>query len=61
MALYIPHSIFHLERLLYVRPETFGPYYLHIRKRGVPLNVTILRTLKQSNRVNYKIGTVCNF
>jgi hypothetical protein len=25
MALYIPHSIFHLARLLYVRPETFGP------------------------------------
>jgi hypothetical protein len=23
MALYIPHSIFHLARLLYVRPETF--------------------------------------
>ena len=30
MALYIPHSIFHLARLLYVRPETFGPYYVHI-------------------------------
>ena len=29
MALYIPHSIFHLGRLLYVRPETFGPYYIH--------------------------------
>ena len=28
MALYIPHSIFHLRRLLYVRPETFGPYYV---------------------------------
>jgi hypothetical protein len=26
MALYIPHSISHLARLLYVRPETFGPY-----------------------------------
>ena len=26
MALYIPHSIFHLARLLYVRLETFGPY-----------------------------------
>jgi hypothetical protein len=26
MALYIPHSILHLARLLYVRPETFGPY-----------------------------------
>ena len=28
MALYIPHSIFHLARLLYVRPETFGPHYV---------------------------------
>ena len=28
MALYIPHSIFHLARLLYIRPETFGPYYV---------------------------------
>ena len=32
MALYIPHSIFHLERLLYVRPETFGPYYVRLLK-----------------------------
>ena len=29
MALYISHNIFHLARLLYVRPETFGPYYLY--------------------------------
>ena len=28
MALYIPHSIFHLAGLLYVGPETFGPYYV---------------------------------
>ena len=28
MALYIPQGIFHLARLLYVRPETFGPYYV---------------------------------
>ena len=27
MALCIPHSVFHLARLLYVRPENFGPYY----------------------------------
>ena len=27
MALYIPHSILHLARLLYVRPGTFEPYY----------------------------------
>ena len=31
MALYIPHSIFHLARLLYVRSETFGPHYVYSR------------------------------
>ena len=31
MALYIPHSIFHLARLLYVRPETFGPDYVEVK------------------------------
>ena len=30
MALYIPHSIFHSARLLYVRPETFGRYYVQL-------------------------------
>ena len=29
MALYIPHSVFHLARLSYVRPETFGSYNVH--------------------------------
>ena len=28
MVLYIPHSIFHLARLLSVRSETFGPYHV---------------------------------
>ena len=36
MALYIPHSIFHLARLLYVRPETFGPYYVYIYSTSGP-------------------------
>jgi hypothetical protein len=31
MALYIPHNIFHLARFLYVRPETFGSYYVHLQ------------------------------
>ena len=40
MALHTPHSIFHLARLLYVRPVTFGPYYVrlcgqHIQLRSV--------------------------
>ena len=33
MALYIPHSIFRLARLQYVRPETFGPPY-YVLKLG---------------------------
>ena len=33
MALYIPHGIFRLARLLYVRPETFGPYYVGLHGR----------------------------
>ena len=30
MTLYFPRNIFHLARLLYVRPETFGPYYVSV-------------------------------
>jgi len=33
MALYTPRSIFHLARLLYVRPETFGPYLVSAADR----------------------------
>ena len=40
MALYIPHSIFHLARLLYVRPETFGPYYVIGSGANINLIVT---------------------
>ena len=44
MALYIPHSIFHLALLLYVRPETFGPpYYVYVENK---LNVKLLEFLK---------------
>jgi len=31
MALYIPQSILHLARSLYVRPETYGPTYVCVR------------------------------
>ena len=31
MALYIPHSIFNLARLLYVRPENFEAYYVRLK------------------------------
>ena len=37
MALYIFHSIFHLARLLYVRPETFGPYCVHCAFVGIDI------------------------
>jgi len=30
MALYIPQSILHLARSLYVRPETYGPTYVEV-------------------------------
>ena len=43
MALYIPHSILHLARLLYVRPETFGLYYVHTASRPPdrPVNAVV--------------------
>ena len=43
MALYIPHRIFNLARLLYVRPETFGPYYVVM---SLTFDCTKLRLLK---------------
>ena len=43
MALYIPHSIFHLARLLYVRPETFGPYYVLKTKVTHDMSMQALR------------------
>ena len=33
MALYIPHNIFHLAWLLYVKQETFGPYYVSLQTK----------------------------
>ena len=52
MALYIPHSIFNLARLLYVRPEIFGPYYVYCMKREglTAMYLTLLfwdKTLRQ--------------
>ena len=42
MALYIPHSIFHLAQLLYVRPETLGPYYVPTTLHGVTSQMTVI-------------------
>ena len=35
MALYIPQSILHLARSLYVSPETYGPNYVHYSTFGI--------------------------
>jgi hypothetical protein len=44
MALYIPRSIFHLARLLYVRPETFGPTLVYgLEKQGNAIKEFICR------------------
>ena len=59
MALYIPHSIFHLARLLYVRPETFGPYYVYtrtyIRRRVrtyIHTNTATISSVRRANQVH---------
>jgi hypothetical protein len=39
-TIYIPHSIFHLAWLLYVRPEMFEPCYTHGKRKG-PSGVSI--------------------
>ena len=37
MALYIPQSILHLARSLYVRPETYGPNYVYVAVKNIQL------------------------
>jgi hypothetical protein len=51
MALYIPHSIFNLARLLYVRPENFGSYYACWRFLGydIPLLQFLIVTTEVVN------------
>ena len=59
MALYIPHSIFHLARLLYVRPVTFGPYhvYIYMGSRGTTTLVLKLGT-REKWMDNYTTGPI---
>jgi hypothetical protein len=45
MALYIPHSIFHLARLLYVRLETFAPYYVFPLLEAANVSFVIIKSL----------------
>ena len=54
MALYIPHSIFHLARLLYDRAETFGPYYVVLK---------LVENSTKNNiipRYHFNLKLVCN-
>ena len=63
MALYIPHSIFRLARLLYVRPETFGPYYVYIEI--IAVFVRTLLTINMLSKAKFRVlaahldGTYC--
>ena len=50
MALYIPHSVFHLARLLYVRPENFGTYYVHMCNIKLQINQSLLFELFVASR-----------
>ena len=47
MALYIPHSVFHLARLLYVRPEILDPtkYVLFFERNYIPSHLHSFHTL----------------
>ena len=57
MALYIPHSIFHLAQLLYVRPETFGPYYVpsYVWEKRVNFSESFNITLKDEEKRKRKM------
>ena len=51
MTLYIPHSIFHLARLLYVKPETFGPYYVQPRSSYTRLHETCRESKNSGTKI----------
>ena len=56
MALYTHHSIFHLARLLYVRPETFGPYYVYSYQRHTAqVNISGLHSARKELFLNRKL------
>ena len=49
MVIYIPHSILHLAGLLYVRPETFGPYYVRQKSQTLALH-HVQQLVTQNNK-----------
>jgi hypothetical protein len=52
---YIPRSIFHLARFLYVRPETFGPY--HYVQENL---IQCYGSIKKKNQPMFKLAS-CGF
>jgi len=42
MALYILRSIYHLARILYVRPKTFGPHHVTYSNNNNNNNIIII-------------------
>jgi len=48
MALYIPQSILHLARSLYVRPETYGPTYVTGTEKLMKTPLGILKRTKDT-------------
>ena len=60
MALYTPHSIFHLARLLYVRPETYGPYYVHQGRIWRSIKSTVITKSRKACRQINISSTRCS-
>ena len=57
MALYIPHSILHLARLSYVRPENFGPNYVYPSTQILGITSTLYAYEDGTDRKFRNVGT----
>jgi len=53
MALYIPQSILHLARSLYVRPETYGPTYVYVDSRPT------MSWKNHAEQITHKLSAAC--
>ena len=61
MAIYIPHNIFHLARLLYVRPEAFGPYYVSLLEEPERIYVSnVQQAFQTQNRLRDNSEIIVN-
>ena len=65
MALYIPRSIFHLARLMYVRPETFGPtlviMYTNVAKHVLCLYTPSYWHIDTKSHSDIKVALILQF